>query len=151
MPETWGEIGNFQSWILCHQTGGQLFDLWAPVSSSVPGAATFPSPGPLSSPLCSTLAVPADCSLQNHAHFCSIHLVTHLLILYSFNVYWAPIGTIWKSCLHLLPERVCICINVSVQLVSFLKHGFGLESRCYSEPFLKAVSTVLRVGPTSPK
>ena len=74
-----------------------------------------------------------------------------LFILSLFSIYWAPVGTVWKSCLHLIPGRVCICTDFSVQLVSFTKSGFELESRCYSQPFLKAVSQVRREGPTSPK
>ena len=136
-----------------------------PDSSLIPGhhvlevcmlGSTIPTLGPLSSPPYSKCVWPANHSwhqwgLQNHPHLCFILLLARLFILSLFSIYWAPVGTVWKSCLHLIPGRVCICTDFSVQLVSFTKSGFELESRCYSQPFLKAVSQVRREGPTSPK
>ena len=117
---------------------------------------TIPTLGQLSSLTYSKCVWPANHTwhqwgLQNHPHLCFILLLVHLFILCLFSIYWAPVDSVWKSCLHLIPGRVCICIDFSAQLVSFTKSGFELESRCYSQPFLKAVSQVCWEGPTSLK
>lgn len=107
MPEDLGEGQRFpEPDPLPPDRWGQLFDLWAPRSSrAVPWTATVSIPGSLFSPLCPENYGLDPRGLQNHPHFCFIHSATHFFILYSFNVYWAPISAIWKSCLHLLWGR----------------------------------------------
>ena len=140
--KTWGKTSCSQSPLLCPQTA--LCSPGHHVLEVCMLGSTIPTLGPLSSPPYSKCVWPANHSwhqwgLQNHPHLCFILLLAHLFILSLFSIYWAPVGSVWKSCLHLIPGRVCICIDFSVQLVSFTKSGFELESRCYSQPFLKAV------------
>lgn len=77
---------------------------------------TIPTLGQLSSPSHSKCVWPANHSwhqweLQNHPHLCFILLLAHVFILCLFSIYWAPVDSVWKSCLHLIPGRVCICID----------------------------------------
>lgn len=133
--KTWGKVNHFQSLLLCHQRA--LWSLGAMCPRSIHWAALSPTPGPRPSSLHCKRVCSANCNLhpwglQNCLHLCLIHSSTHLCILHLFSVYWVPVGATWKSCLHLLPGRVCVCIDFSVQLVSSPKSGFELESRCYN-------------------
>lgn len=140
--KTWEKVKDFQSLILCHQTGEG-----SSLISGHPGLPGLCLGQPLSlSQGHSSLHCAQKTMAQIQGGFKIILIFVSFIqrLISSFYIHSmfiehqsVPSGNLASTCYE---EGVYICINLFGQLVSFPKSGFQLENTCYSDPFLKAVS-----------